>query len=309
MSTQDSDDNESFECEQCGYESPTKRGLSVHQTSSHKNGNAKKEYTCDNCGDTFEDYESRRETRGREDFYCSKECKHEGFQKKKFYFECATCGDEVVRHPSSVEESNSDNYFCDRECASSFKSSEWVGEDHPSWVDNTVIRECSECGSDTEVNEYYLDTHENFFCDKECHDSFQINETHTDCHWCGEEFELTPRQRNVNSDHQFCSHDHWCQWMREQQKGENNSVWVGGKEKYYGPNWNESRQEVLERDDEQCQGCGMTREEHYDQNGRDLEVHHKKPLRTFDGNFEDANDSSNLITYCCACHGKAEQSS
>lgn len=69
----------------------------------------------------------------------------------------------------------------------------------------------------------------------------------------------------------------------------------------YGPNWQNLRQRIIMRDANICRGCGNRFE------GSQLHVHHLVPFR----NFEDpaiANQASNLISLCSACHRKAEVS-
>jgi len=93
--------------------------------------------------------------------------------------------------------------------------------------------------------------------------------------------------------------------------GAQNSAWKGGFERYYGPNWVQQRRWARERDDYRCQVCGMTDEEHKEQCGRELEVHHITPVRAFYGNegeldYEAANDLENLITLCREDHAKWE---
>lgn len=63
--------------------------------------------------------------------------------------------------------------------------------------------------------------------------------------------------------------------------------------------WASVRESVIQRDDEQCVFCGMSREAHYEQSpmGRDLEVHHIVPRRV---NGPDI--PQNLITVCAECH-------
>lgn len=299
-------------CDECGFESDSERGLSIHQ-ASHDDGNKKRTYTCAECGDTFEDYESRREggNGSGENFFCSRKCKYSFEESEKYYFDCTNCGDEVVRHPSAVDEMGDyeiRNHFCDKECESEWKSANWVGEDHPCWVDNTVAKTCDNCDEDIKVLEYYTDKLEHFFCGHRCHTEFQTQQTHIVCDYCDEEFELTPRQRMKLSeqDRMFCSDDCSSAWRSEFQRGENNPAWRGGKKTYYGPNWHEARRTVLERDNKKCQHCGLSRDEHYDRVGRDLEVHHRTPLREFDDNYEEANDPENLVTLCSGCHKKVE---
>lgn len=204
-------------CEICGYESETEHGVASHKAVHSGSGSKKKEYECEECGKSFEDYPSRREGRGRENFFCSRDCKDEYETKEKFYFECTVCGDDVVRHPSTVDEVGGydiDNHFCSKDCESVYKSEEWVKEGHP--------------------------------------------------------------------------------------------LWNGGNGIDYGPNWKQSRRDVLERDNRECKLCSMTREEHYAEYGRDLDVHHIKSIREFDGNYESANQSDNLITLCRQCHVTVE---
>jgi len=99
----------------------------------------------------------------------------------------------------------------------------------------------------------------------------------------------------------YCSSD--CYF--ENHTGENAPRWKGGSINYYGETWLPQRRKAIDRDDEQCQDCGMTRDQHYDEHGTDLEVHHKTPIRTFEDTAE-ANILSNLITLCTTCHMKRE---
>jgi DEAD/DEAH box helicase domain-containing protein len=69
----------------------------------------------------------------------------------------------------------------------------------------------------------------------------------------------------------------------------------------YGPGWNRLRETVRRRDGYRCQICGTPEDA-----GRQHDVHHKVPFRTFISTAE-ANRMDNLITLCPACHRKAEQ--
>jgi len=84
-----------------------------------------------------------------------------------------------------------------------------------------------------------------------------------------------------------------------------NPNWRGGVDVEYGEDWKKSRQLVLERDGYECQICGQTQEEHLNEYGRDLDVHHIIPKRRFDTD-EQANQAENLITLCRGCHQKWE---
>ncbi len=69
----------------------------------------------------------------------------------------------------------------------------------------------------------------------------------------------------------------------------------------YGPGWNKLREAVRRRDGYRCQVCGMP-----ETSGRQHDVHHKVPFRSFTSAVE-ANRMENLITLCPADHRKAEQ--
>ncbi len=67
----------------------------------------------------------------------------------------------------------------------------------------------------------------------------------------------------------------------------------------YGNNWPEIRQQVLQRDQHQCQVCGKRISDH------ELHIHHKTPLRSF-SSLQSAHQLNNLITLCPRCHQRVE---
>lgn len=71
----------------------------------------------------------------------------------------------------------------------------------------------------------------------------------------------------------------------------------------YGPDWNKTREAVLDRDCGQCQD-----REHQaaggGELGESLVVHHIKPIKEFGGDYLAANQPENLITLCTICHGR-----
>jgi DEAD/DEAH box helicase domain-containing protein len=69
----------------------------------------------------------------------------------------------------------------------------------------------------------------------------------------------------------------------------------------YGPGWNRLREAVRQRDGYRCQVCGAP-----EANGRQHDVHHRMPFRTF-ASAAEANRMENLVTLCSACHRKVEQ--
>ncbi len=83
--------------------------------------------------------------------------------------------------------------------------------------------------------------------------------------------------------------------------GENSGTWNGGDISYYGPNWLSQRRLARERDQFNCQSCGITEEQY----GKELSVHHIIPFRNFKGDWEKANELVNLICLCeYPCHRK-----
>lgn len=62
-----------------------------------------------------------------------------------------------------------------------------------------------------------------------------------------------------------------------------------------------TRQEVFDRRGHECIFCGVTGEQHEQEHGRDLDIHHVIPKR--EGG---SNDPDNLIPVCIGCHRTIE---
>jgi DEAD/DEAH box helicase domain-containing protein len=77
----------------------------------------------------------------------------------------------------------------------------------------------------------------------------------------------------------------------------------------YGPNWDEQRQRVRERDGYRCTKCGRP-----EPAGRQHDVHHLVPFRVFgyvpglNDNYHQANRLDNLALVCRTCHQRLEAS-
>ncbi|MCX7681685.1 MAG: DUF1998 domain-containing protein [Anaerolineae bacterium] len=77
---------------------------------------------------------------------------------------------------------------------------------------------------------------------------------------------------------------------------------------YYGPDWPAQRDAARARDGYRCCQCGAP-----EQGGRQHDVHHLIPFRTFgyvpgvNDFYKYANRLDNLITLCPACHRRVEQ--
>lgn len=88
--------------------------------------------------------------------------------------------------------------------------------------------------------------------------------------------------------------------------GEDNPRWSGGrKNRHRGPDWAQKREQALERDFYQCRMCRMDDDDHRDEFGRGLTVHHRTPYDYFDSH-ERANRLRNLLTLCLPCHPHIE---
>lgn len=133
----------------------------------------------------------------------------------------------------------------------------------------------------------------------------------TECAWCGESLERH-RVYIKKPERNFCNQQCSGKWKSENQTGEDNPVWKGGNDGFYGPNWRIQRQKALNRDNYACQACGMTDEAHRDRYGSGLHVHHivrKEAFRRDDGSLdhECANELSNLATLCYEHHNQADR--
>lgn len=248
---------------------------------------------CDECGKEFEEYPSRIDE--DKNNFCSRECSA-AFKKDGEERTCAWCGDGVWVSPSFFD---LDNHFCDKECETQFKRNSWVKEDHPSWDGGNETVTCEECGDEYEVKP--SEVNGTRFCSRDClHENRSVEPDQIDCAECGSTFERKPYQ--IKGDHAFCTDSCYRSWLSDRHSGDGNPMHVhGNRTHFYGENWLPKRRETLARDEYSCQACGMTRDEHYGEYGRDLEVHHKVPIRTFT-EPEDANYLLNLVTLCTSCH-------
>jgi len=290
-------------CGICGEEFGNKAWVTKHKKAEHDYSPVVN-LTCDECGDEFEKYRSKYNENSSH--YCSDSCKNEGMKGDGEYRNCDWCGDEKWVQESMLEEMGDyplDNTFCDKDCESKFKSANWVGEEHPSWNGGKVQLECEECG-----DAYFAKSSEvgkSSFCSRDCfYESNAVDEEKYECVNCGDVVQKKPY--NVKGENVVCK-DRECyiEYMRSIRKGDENPSWNSGNPDNYGSNWNEKRREILERDEFSCNVCGMSRDEHYSEYDKDLHVHHKIPIATFD-EPEDANYLTNLITSCQGCHPKLD---
>lgn len=95
--------------------------------------------------------------------------------------------------------------------------------------------------------------------------------------------------------------------------GENSPLYQGGTTDYFGPNWEEQREKVLERDNFECVICGMSNKIHKEEFNQSIHVHHIRPRKEFvedgDFNYIEANEVDNLISLCNSHHRSVESDS
>ena len=96
----------------------------------------------------------------------------------------------------------------------------------------------------------------------------------------------------------FCSADCRQAWIEEHPSFD---ITLEKRYRRRGANWEIQSGAARKRDGYTCQECGMTETEL----GRQLDVHHKIPFRSFKSNVE-ANKLEHLISVCPTCHAKLE---
>lgn len=163
---------------------------------------------------------------------------------------------------------DSANIFCSDKCEGKRRTHKWSSNQQPNWSGGKDEYHCQNCNKTVLKYEQNVKDSNNIFCSYECHG----------------------------------------QWISENKNGKDHWHYRGSEPVQYGQKWQRIRVEAIQRDNEQCQDCGLTRDEHYNKYDRDLEVHHLTPIRTFD-DTEQANQLSNLITVCKSCHIKREAQS
>jgi len=208
---------------------------------------------------------------------------------------CSWCDDDFNRPESQI--TNTEKPFCSKKC-----HGKWISE----YEHTRVSVNCEYCGDEFQRKKSQLEPRNNYFCSHECHGDWKLEKDSitVNCDCCGSEV-VKHEYYAERCENHFCSTDCQGQWYSENVRGEEHPLWQEEVADVYGPTWYSQRRNAIERDDEQCQDCGLTRDEHYDKYGRDLEVHHITPIRTFT-DTEEANQLSNLITLCKSCHIQRE---
>lgn len=236
---------------------------------------------------------------------------------------CEICSKKVRRYPSYTKDH--EHVFCSQKCRGVWMSQTNSGVNHHMWKGGPGIVNCEECGNPIVRPRFDIDTRsEKFFCGVKCrgkwqsknmiganHPGYKGNYLETECSHCGKPLEIENWRRD-RAKKFFCDYECMGKWQAENLTGDTRYNWKGGEPNCYGPGWSHLREAVRERDSHQCQYCGMTNEDHLEEFGQALHVHHMKPFKEFgyipgeNENYQQANSLDNLITLCIVHHKKAE---
>lgn len=167
--------------------------------------------------------------------------------------------------------------------------------------------ECEECG-DSFIRDRRTEE-ERYFCSIECLTESQKKRKEIECEVCGDTFEVP----NCNAEERkTCSKECWSDYISEyltgRRQGSDHPQWVEDTVTAYQNGWEEIRDEVVDRDGNQCVLCCISNKESINRYGVGLHVHHIRPARDFD-DVQDSHKKENLVTLCVSCHRSIENKS
>lgn len=254
--------------------------------------------------------QNKSETKSIRKKYCSRKCQV-SYQKEnppafwsvnslKKIVNCSNCNKELLRKPSSI----SNNNFCNVKCKTDFQRAN--GYKLSEKLQKRFSKHCSICGKEYKVIKSRMATSK--YCSRIClgrangdRAKFEYRKrVIKNCANCNGELELKP---SIIRKYNFCNIECMACFYSSSDlfKGENSGTWAGGDIDYYGPNWLEQRRKARKRDNYTCQDCGVLEKDY----PKELSVHHIIPFRNFNGDWERANELSNLVTLCeYPCHRK-----
>jgi len=267
-------------------------------------GSSDKEFSCPECG---KGYTSRGGVRYHMKDCCPNElesceecgelCLPGGIEnhksvkhgRSKVEKTCESCGDTFLVKPYRQESAG----YCSRECVTRGTIAGWNKKER-------VEVTCERCGDTYEVLPRLEDK------TRYCSNSCKHGERPTvECEYCGEEYDVAKYEKDKT---RYCSLNCRNKAFQTRFSGKNSPVWSGGDVGYYGPNWFPQRREARIKYQSRCQGCGKTPID----TGRELSVHHIKPMRFYKENYDapewwqKANRLENLVPLCNNCHKRWE---
>lgn len=202
---------------------------------------------------------------------------------------CERCGKEFERWRSQVE--GKEELYCSKECLDG---------------DQRRREDCANCGETIERYPSEFENSDRYFCSRACkHDYGRVAK---ECERCGTEFKR-PEHRAERYTTEYCSRD--CYLAEKEEGGENAPGWIDGRfsdpDYYtrYNQTFLENKDRALERDGYECHICGETSEEHNEEYGTELHVHHITPIAEID-DMAAAHELDNLVTLCLPCHRQWE---
>jgi endogenous inhibitor of DNA gyrase (YacG/DUF329 family) len=258
----------------------------------------KRLYNCPICNKEFIDYLENPQRK-----YCSHACygkalkngdyDHIFEKKRKNKFKCAYCGKNILKGKRRKRNGDiTDNVFCNIECYRIFHAHKYKD------------RVCKYCGKHFDER-WKTSRTTNEFCSNDCMRKFRAMNKMQFCIICGQAFfpfafEKSKNRTMLDTTIVTCSDKCKKEYHRRNEEvrrdkismaftGDKHPNWQGGRNKYRGANCT-------------CQRCGLKKREIKKKYGSLPEVHHIKPYREFNNDWELANRLDNLTTLCPSCH-------
>lgn len=245
---------------------------------------------CPQCGNEFV-----VNSRHPNVIYCSHRC-HGDSRKLVESRRCIVCDTEFKCKPAN------DKKCCSVKCATQARAQNRLDPSkHATFT-------CKQCGKQFDDWLYRQPT----FCSNHCRSVYAAHQPKLSsrkprnfvtlrCEVCDREY-VVHKSQIENRNSRYCSNECRYKAVSEQKRGAGNPNFRGGTIAYRGANWGTQSRKALKRDGYCCQIC----HKRLGRRGWDYGVHHIKPYREFNGDYETANQLSNLITLCRSCHGKVE---
>ena len=191
---------------------------------------------------------------------------------------CLNCQREVYVYPFHVNSRT----FCSRRCFCLYNRLDKTIKEEPG---TPQIRTCAQCGK---LFETPIASKAWRCCSVKCSAIYRTHKFTKTCVTCGKEYEVGASRL----DSQFCSRK--CAAIGIHNPTYKHGRYAGKNRVYYPWTWKRTRDQIVKRDNHQCQspGCNETKR---------LHVHHIIGVRNF-SSFEEATTPENLITYCIFHH-------
>lgn len=151
------------------------------------------------------------------------------------------------------------------------------------------------------------------------HEGRKAGNKYNDVEWLYEKYVVEDLTTTEIADLCDCTHTTISRHLEEkgigveEQSGENHYNFSSGRTHRMGHDWEEKREDAIQRDFEACRICGMSREDHKEEYNGDIQVHHKTPRRWYLENYNEEtakrkmNEVHNLLTLCKGCHMTIER--